>query len=261
MVCKAWSKEKIVRFCAFVVCETFCLFSLIYFSAISFRGVSKILICLLSALCVCAPTLAEKLFKFRVATPVYIFVLLYAICPMLGHAYKFYYLIEWWDSLLHATGGVVFALLGAYLPTLFGKKEGNNVLLCAAFAFLFSVFVAAAWEFIEYGCDVFLESDMQQDAWISEIHSYLLGTSMGETGAIEGIESVVVNGQTLQGYIDIGLIDTMTDMLVETLGAAVYAGIYLLDKGKYSGLKPINAVCENAKRNTENEEKVIEKRL
>ena len=251
MVCKSCSKEKIARLCAFIACETFCLISLIYFSFLSFSGFSKIVICIVSALSVCAPALAEKLFKFHVATPVYIFVLLYAICPTLGHAYKFYYLIEWWDNLLHVTGGVVFALLGAYLPTLFGKKEGSNVLLCAAFGFLFSVFVAVAWEFIEYGSDVLLGSDMQQDTWISGIRSYLLGTSKGTTGAIEGIESVVVNGETLQGYIDIGLIDTMTDMLVETLGAAAYAVIYIVDKGKHSGLKRINSGVENGEEKTE----------
>ncbi len=259
MVCNRWEKDKIIRLCVFAICELFCIVSLVYFGLIAYSGFSKVAICLVSALCLCAPTIAEKIFKFRVATPVYIFILLYAVSPTLGHAYKFYYLIEWWDILLHATGGLVFALLGAYLPTVFGKKEGNSVLLCAAFGFLFSVFVSVAWEFVEYFCDIIFRSDMQQDTWVNEIRSYLLGNAAGVKGSIEGIESVMVNGQVLEGYLDIGLIDTMTDMLVETLGAAVYAVIYLLDKGKYSGLKPINSVCESVEETTERLEKVIEK--
>ena len=260
MVCKRLGKAAITRWTVFAVCELFCLISLAYFAFFAYSGFSKVAVCLVSALCLCAPTLAEKIFKFRVPTPVYVFVLLYAVCPTLGHAYKFYYLIEWWDLLLHVTGGVVFALLGAYLPTLFGKKEGENVLLCAAFGFLFSVFVSVAWEFVEYFSDIVFLSDMQQDTWVIDIRSYLLGSGAGVKGSIEGIESVVVNGKPLQGYLDIGLIDTMTDMLVETLGALAYAVIYLVDKGKYSGLKRIKPVCENVEENTEILEKVIEKR-
>ena len=241
MECKKLGKEKIIRLCAFIACEAFCFVSLIYFSLIAFSGISKILICLLSAFCVCAPKLAEKTFKFHVATPVYIFVLLYAICPTLGHAYKFYYKIEWWDTLLHVTGGVVFALLGAYLPKLFGEKAGNNVILCALFGFFFSVFISVAWEIYEYSSDVLFGTDMQQDTWIESIRSYLLGGSVGELGAIGEIESVVINGTTMKGYLDIGLIDTMTDMIVETLGALAYSVIYIFDKGKYSGLKPIES--------------------
>ena len=55
------------------------------------------------------------------------------------------------------------------------------------------------------------------------------------TGSIPNIQSVSVNGLLLpvDGYIDIGLIDTMLDMLLETVGAIAACMIILLDKDRH----------------------------
>lgn len=37
----------------------------------------------------------------------------------------------------------------------------------------------------------------------------------------------------LEGYIDIGLIDTMGDMMLETAGAVVCAVVFALDRGRH----------------------------
>ena len=42
---------------------------------------------------------------------------------------------------------------------------------------------------------------------------------MGEMGSIEPITEVIVNGQKLDGYLDIGLIDTMLDMMICFIGS------------------------------------------
>lgn len=225
---KPKTRSERFRFVFFCVCELFAIGSCVY---ACFSGVtSKILICLFSVLLLPLPTLIAKWLHFTVPTPLYIGILCYAVCPMLGHAYHFYYLIPWWDTFLHACGGVVFAMFGAYLPTLFDKDKAPSLLLCALFGFCFSVTISALWEFIEYGCDRLLGSDMQQDAIIDNIYSYLLGEQTGVIGSITDIENVIVNGKVLTGYIDIGLIDTMTDMLFETLGALVYTLLYLFDR-------------------------------
>ena len=77
--------------------------------------------------------------------------------------------------------------------------------------------------------------DMQDDTVIHGLTSYLLGDSLGVTGSIPNIQSVSVNGLLLpvDGYIDIGLIDTMLDMLLETVGAIAACVIILLDKGRH----------------------------
>lgn len=186
------------------------------------------------------PATVEKLFHCRIRLPLYIFALLYAIGPMLGHCWYFYYTIAWWDKLLHICGGVMFAIVGAYLFARMTKRDENS-LVSAVFALCFSMAVAVLWEFIEFGADCFLGMDMQDDTVITGLTSYLLGESVGITGSIADIEAVTVNGALLPvtGYIDIGLIDSMLDMLLESLGALSTSLLLLADKGKHSLIQDV----------------------
>ncbi len=231
------TKEQIVRYAVFGVCELFSTFSFVYFLITG--KPSEAFTSLLSVLFVCLPYIAEKLFKMQIALPVYAFILLYALSHMLGHSYKFYYLLPWWDTLLHTVGGVVFAVFGAFLPKAILKKERVNIWLCALFGLFFSVTVSAFWEIIEYTADRLFFSDMQQDTFVSAVYSHLLSDELGGLGKIEEIFLVTVNGTKLEGYIDLGLIDTMTDIIFETLGAFAYTVFYLLDKGKHSSFRYI----------------------
>lgn len=108
-------------------------------------------------------------------------------------------------------------------------------MLCAVFALSLSIAVSAVWEFVEFGSDRLLHTDMQRDSIVTAIYSYDLGGAPGVVGHVESIQDVLVNGQPLpaEGYLDIGLIDTMTDMMLESLGAAVFCAAYLLDRGKH----------------------------
>ena len=176
------------------------------------------------------PAMMERLFRCRLCLPVYIFALVYALGPMMGQCWNFYYTISWWDKLLHMSGGVMFAIVGAYFFELLTKRKDHFV-GAAIFALCFSVAIAVLWEFCEFGADTFWGMDMQDDTVIHSLTSYLLGESLGVTGSIENIQSVEVNGVLLPGYIDIGLIDSMLDMLLETLGAAVTCIILWFRKG------------------------------
>ena len=137
--------------------------------------------------------------------------------------------------MLHAFGGVAFALIGAFLFERMAQGKQKPYVV-ALFALIFSIAVAAVWEFMEFGADRFFGMDMQDDMVIHQITSYLLGDQVGVTGMIDGIESVIVNGTALPvaGYIDIGLFDSMLDMLLESLGAILTAAIVWLDKGRHS---------------------------
>ena len=178
------------------------------------------------------PAMMERLFRCRLCLPVYIFALVYAVGPMMGQCWNFYYTISWWDKLLHMSGGVMFAIVGAYFFELLTKRKDHFV-GAAIFALCFSMAIAVLWEFCEFGADTFWGMDMQDDTVIHSLTSYLLGESLGVTGSIENIQSVMVNGIVLPGYIDIGLIDSMLDMLLETLGAIVTCLALWLDKGRH----------------------------
>ena len=222
--------EKRIKHGSIVICEIFTLLTIIRLWACG--EPSRLALAFGTLLMVLLPMLLEKIFRCRICLPVYIFAVAYAIGPMLGHCWKLYYTVPMWDKLLHACGGVMFAILGAYFFDLLmkGKKSPSA---CAIFALCFSIAIAVAWEFCEFGADRFFGLDMQDDTVIYGITSYLLGDTPGVTGSIPNIHTVTANGITLPGYIDIGLIDTMLDMLLETLGATLTSVLLWLDKGRH----------------------------
>ena len=212
------------------VCELFVLYSML--RSLHSGPASDALVCLLVGIGVAVPYILEA-FGYRMSDMLFVFSLLYLLASMSGRIYKLYYLVAHWDKLLHLCGGVVFALLGSYLPVVINRKYENDRLLRVLFALMFSISVSALWEFYEFGMDRWFGMDMQRDTIIHAIHSYDLGEATGVIGSIDQIDSVIVNGEPLEGYIDIGLIDTMGDMMIETAGAAAYAVVFALDKGRH----------------------------
>lgn len=226
----------------------FALFSVVFFAAqtewddmaLSFATVAYVLI----------PTVLERLFKFRIQPVLYIFVLIYTVCPLIGSSYNFYLKFSWWDDMLHGFAGVIFAMFGAYLPRIFHKGAKPSVVLGALMGFVFSLAVAGVWEFIEFGMDSVFGTDMQKDTLLSSMRpSYLLGEILGlPEGTIgptqEIVTTVITNADGTTsvitgGYLDIGLIDSMHDMLIETLGALIYTAIYIIGKGEKFVFVPV----------------------
>lgn len=223
----------VYKLAVFGLGELFCVFSLI-FTLIQYPGNRKnIIYVIVTVLLLMGPIVVGILMKFSINPAMYTFVMVYAVAPLLGCMYKLYYITDWWDKLLHCSGGVVFAILGIFLAKFLNRKNKSSVLLCAVFALCFSLALAAVWEFFEFGIDRIFGMDMQMDTYIDSINSYLLGTSAGDRGSIDGIQSVIVNGQELGGYIDIGLIDTMGDMMIEGFGALCYCIIFLIDRDRH----------------------------
>jgi len=222
--------EKWIKLGGTVVCEIFTVITII--TLITGSEPDRMALAFGTLLLVLLPLLLEKLFCCRICLPVYIFALAYAIGPMLGHCWKLYYTVPVWDKLLHICGGVMFAILGAYFFDLLVKEKVHPAAR-TIFALCFSIAIAVLWEFCEFGADRFLGMDMQDDMLVTHLTSYLLGEGVGVTGSIENIQSVVVNGITLPGYIDIGLTDSMLDMMLESLGALVTCLLILLDNGKH----------------------------
>ena len=226
---KKWARSGI-----FFAVLLFCLFSLVFFTLK--KEDKKVMMSGISVLYVFLPSLAQRLFKFRVRGALYLFVMAYTVCPLIGYAYGLYYTTSWWDDVLHAFAGVLFAMFGAYLPTLFCKNGEIPFGFRAFCAFSFSVAIAGLWELVEFSMDTFFLTDMQKDTLLTSLRpSYLLselvGYPVGVLGDLNGAE-LSVNGQTLAYCVDFGLIDSMQDIFIETLGAAVYTALYCVGKGK-----------------------------
>lgn len=229
--------ERVLRIVAVAAGELLALGTVI--ALLSSGQFDRLLLAFGSILLVLVPHFMEKLFRCRINTVVYLFAVLYALGPMMGHCWKFYYTIPCWDKLLHICGGVMFVIFGMYL---FQRLSGGTADLKTAviFALCFSMAISVVWEFAEYGADQFLGMDMQNDTVVTGITSYLLGPEKGTTGVIENIQSVTINGTALpvNGYIDIGLHDTMQDMLLEALGALATCLFIFWDKDRHPLIQP-----------------------
>ena len=230
-------KERIARLIGVLLCEAFAVITIIMM--IVSKQYDRLLLAFATPFIILAPKILELLFRCKIDLPVYLFGLFYAIGPMLGQCYNLYYTVSWWDKMLHISGGVMFAFLGLFLFEKYVGKDKKKMVMTAVFALCFSMAIAVLWEFCEFGADTFLGMDMQDDTVITHINSYLLNEGVGIAGSIENIEEVIVNGQVLpvKGYIDIGLTDTILDMLLETMGAVVVAMIYIASKGKFAVFK------------------------
>ena len=105
-------------------------------------------------------------------------------------------------------------------------------------AFCFSMTVGVLWEFFEFGMDRVFHLDMQKDTVVQSITSVMLDPTNSNTPiTIDGIHSVAVNGTDLgfDGYLDIGLYDTMEDLFVNFIGAVIFSVIgyfYIKHRGK-----------------------------
>lgn len=159
-------------------------------------------------------------------------VLMLASGSILGTCYDLYTAFDLFDILLHGLAGVLFACLGFTLAEkFFGKASDTRRFFgCLVFAFSFSLAIAVVWEIFEYSCTVFLGFDMMEDTIVRTIQSYLLAGSHSEVVTLDGITKTIVyygDGKMfmMDGYLDLGLIDTLGDMIVCTLGALVFGGV------------------------------------
>ena len=221
-----------VQLASLVLCEAAALVTLI--CMVKTGQQTRALTAAGTLLLVLLPELVQCRYGCRFSLPMYLFCVVYALGPMIGQCWNIYYTVSWWDKLLHICGGVLFAIAGVYLFR-YLAPENKHPLMPALFGLLFSVTVAVLWEFAEFGMDAFLGMDMQNDTVVTGFSSYLLADTLGETRTIENITSVLINGEQLpvQGYVDIGLIDTMVDMLVAGAGALLTCLLLWLDGGKH----------------------------
>lgn len=210
--------------------EAVCASCIIRFAATG--EYDKVILSVLIALLVALPLWVHR-FGIVPADWLTVFVHLYVLGVLLGHNFDFYDRVPIWDKLLHTAGGVTFAIIGQYLLYYLNRRQLSPKALTIVFMLAVSIAASAIWEFFEFGDDLLLGHDTQRDTYITAIHSRLLIDAYGEVGSIDPIESVVVNGVALPGYIDVGLYDTMGDMLVETFGAVVTAVGYALWGERY----------------------------
>lgn len=107
----------------------------------------------------------------------------------LGETRGYYVKFWWWDILLHTGSGFLLGILGFLLVYVLNEQEDISLSInpgfVALFSFTFAVAIGAMWEIFEFVMDQSLGLNMQKT----------------------------------------GLVDTMSDLIVDTIGAAGVAAI------------------------------------
>ena len=205
------------------------------------RNYENVFLCILTLFLMILPSAVQATFKVSFPTPLEIIMLCFIFAAeILGEISSFYMRFQYWDTILHTLNGFICAGIGFSLVDIMNKQKKYKFEMSPAFlaitAFCFSMTIGVLWEFFEYSMDSLWNLDMQKDTIITEIYSTIpqvLGN--GKNITITDIKEVVIDGQVLDvgGYLDIGLIDTMNDLIVNFIGASVFSALgYLCIKRK-----------------------------
>lgn len=113
--------------------------------------------------------------------------------------------------MLHGVAGVILCLSGFLMVYFLNGRYNLTIspLLVATFAFTFAITFGVLWEIFEFTVDFFYHTALQQ--WNLPVNSILIG----------------------RDYQDVGLRDTMSDLIVTWVGASIASIlIYLTYKYK-----------------------------
>ncbi len=125
---------------------------------------------------------------------------------VLGEGRDFYQRFWWWDIALHFFSGLLLGALGFMLIYLLNEDDRVHLSMrpgfMALFAFCFALSLGALWEILEFGVDLIFGTHMQKP---------MLGDPSGK-------------------------MDTMIDLVVDTLGAAIVSlyGLRYMYRGERS---------------------------
>ena len=200
-------------------------------------------ICLLVLILFILPFFIQQNFGIQLPTTLEIIILLFIFAAeILGELEGYFITYPNWDTMLHTTTGFLCAATGFALIDILNRnsriKFQLSPIYVALAAFCFSMTVGVLWEFFEFGMDRLFHLDMQKDTVVQSITSVMLDPTNSNTPiTIDGIHSVAVNGNDLgfDGYLDIGLYDTMEDLFLNFIGALTFSVIgyfYIKHRGK-----------------------------
>lgn len=207
------------------------------------RNYENVFLCILTLLLLIVPSFVQVTLKVELPTTLEIIILVFIFAAeILGEISEFYLVFPLCDTVLHTLNGFLAAAIGFSLVDLLNRSEKLTFKLSPLFmaivAFCFSMTIGVMWEFFEFGMDQILGFDMQKDTIVHTVSSVLLNpTGRNAPYVIKNITDVTVQGQELGvgGYLDIGLLDTMNDLIVNFIGATVFSVIgffYVKNRGK-----------------------------
>lgn len=159
---------------------------------------------ILGVIAINIPSFLTKKYSFDIPHGILILYTVFLFCSIyLGEIKRFYSNIDLWDDILHCFSSVMTGFFGFMLVYIFNRSRDTNIaaklspIFLAIFAFCFSLTIGAVWEIYEFSLDHIFGLNMQK---------YRLPS-----------------GEDMIGHI--ALTDTMTDIIIDTLGAFISTAV------------------------------------
>ena len=152
--------------------------------------------CILGIIVMFIPSAVERRLRIDIPNKMEVMYFIFLYCAIyLGEVRNFYYVIPYWDSILHAFSGAMLGALGFSFVSYFNDMEVLETHLSpffvALFAFCFALAAGAVWEIYEFSVDSMFGTNMQK--------------------------FILADGTVLVGQA--ALRDTMKDLIVDALSA------------------------------------------
>ncbi|WMJ75742.1 MULTISPECIES: hypothetical protein [unclassified Sedimentibacter] len=177
--------------------------------------------CILGLIVMMIPSIVERRLSIDIPNNMEVLYFIFLFCAIyLGEVRDFYYLIPYWDTILHAFSGAMLGALGFWLVSFLNDASYINLKLSpffvAMFAFCFALAAGAAWEIYEFTFDGLLSLNMQK-------HTLKNGIPLVGREALE---------------------DTMKDIIVDAVSAFAVSttGYYQLLKQEMCDTKDIDSM-------------------
>lgn len=212
---------------------------------------ASVFLCGLTLILFLIPFWINKRLKIEIPNVLEIIIFLFIFsAEILGEIQNFYGIFKHWDTILHTLNGFLCGAIGFSLIDILNNSEKFHIKLSPLFvalvAFCFSMTIGVLWEFFEFGADQIFRYDMQKDRIVQEISTVELNPEgENKTVKVDNIEKTIIytnkDGQISEividgGYLDIGIIDTMKDLIVNFIGAVVFSILgyfYIHNRDRY----------------------------
>ena len=172
--------------------------------------------CVLSLVFMVITNIISKKLGFGNGIKILIYVFILGT-EVLGEIYHFYVDVWWFDIVMHTYFAFIISYAGLYLIRYFKIK--GSIYFVILFIFSLAMMTESVWEIFEFSMDRFIGTDMQKDTVIRNINSTYLSENIY-------VDKVMVNDIDFMdrygGYLDIGLYDTISDMICTVVGSLMF---------------------------------------
>lgn len=135
------------------------------------------------------PVFFQDRFGIRLPMRFYAWIVIFVFATIfLGEAFDFYNRFWWWDVVLHGGSALTFGLVGfIFVFMLFeGDRYAAPAWAVAFVSFCFALSIGTVWEIFEFGTDRMFGMNMQKSGLVDTMWDLIVNTIGAGIGALVG---------------------------------------------------------------------------